>query len=200
MATVHLLHGFNVSDGGKGSVGHLSVLFEALGYDVILHNYGWTGPFFLRLKNASVVDYLKDKVKPEDHIVGHSNGCYIAWSLIEEGVKCKSVVCIQPALRRDTVWGDGVENILCLYNDKDWAVRAGQWWRYLTYLNPLSWKDPHEWGAAGYFSFTTPDERLTQWKTNDPTWKVPASGHSGIFSPKPFGFWGNEIANQVHRY
>ena len=199
MATVHLIHGFNVTDGGKGTVGHLSVLFQALGYDVKLHDYGWTGPFLLRFTNDSVVDKLKSIIKPEDHIVGHSNGCYIAYDLIEAGVECKSVVCIQPALRRDTVWGNGVKNVLCIYNDEDWAVRAGKWWRYVTYLNPWSWFQPHSWGAAGYFGFTTHDKRITHWKSNDKVWGIPASGHSEIFKPKQFGFWGNKIANWVHK-
>lgn len=190
MSTVHLIHGFNVSDGGQGSVGTFAPTLRQLGFSAKLHDYGWVGPIRLRLRNSEVVQALMDDIGPEDHILAHSNGCLIAWELLRAGLACRSVIAIQPALRRDTLWPIGVERVLCLYNDEDVAVLGARLWRY---INPVSWFNPHQWGMAGREGFSVPDPRLEQWDTLDPKHLLPVGGHSSVFRPPYRGYWAAQV-------
>lgn len=163
MKTIHLIHGFNVFDGGKGSIGSLQKYFEDAGYNVVLHNYGWVGIFRLRLVNRKTVRRIMDDIDPNnDIVIGHSNGCLVAWMIAGEGVIIDKLVCIQPALRRDTIFPHTVRHILAFYNKKDIAVFAARVFRY---INPVSWFNPHQWGMAGKSGFTRKDSRRTQINT-----------------------------------
>lgn len=175
MKKIHLIHGFNVFDGGKGSIGSLQKYFEDAGHEVELHNYGWVGILRLRLVNKKTVRNIMDKIDPDkDVVIGHSNGCLVAWMIAAEGVIIDKLVCIQPALRRDTIFPHTVRNILTLYNKKDVAVFAARIFRY---MNPVSWFHPHQWGMAGKRGFTRKDTRMKQINTLTDL-PVKCSGHT----------------------
>lgn len=185
MPTAHLIHGFNVSDGGARTVGRLRPSLEAAGWRVRLHDYGWTGPLLLRLANRRVVRELQAAIAPGDVVIGHSNGCLIAWQLAECS-RLSAVVCIQPALRRDTRW---CTPVLCLYNRHDWAVRFGRLWARLASRLTRRW---HGWGAAGASGFA-PGPNITNWDTADPSVYAPARGHSAVFQEPALTLWGSRI-------
>lgn len=184
MAT-HLIHGFNVWDGGKGSIGRLSPWMQ----EPITHDYGWTFLFRLRWVNDRTVERTLPDIKPGDVLVAHSNGCLIAWRLVMAGAPVSAVVCIQPALRRDTRWPDTLP-VLCLHNRGDWIVSLGRvWGRFVSAANP--WGSRHGWGAAGKHGFTSDQPMVVNWNTgeSDP----PATGHSGVFGQPALGHWANRI-------
>ncbi|WP_163557570.1 hypothetical protein [Halomonas sp. NO4] len=185
----HLNHGINVSDGGKGSVGSLTPYFEESGHDAILHSYGWVGFLRVRWRNETATQAIRPHVHDGDVLVGHSNGCLIAWELIEAGVKPSAVICIQPALRRDTLWPDDIP-VLCLYNQADWAVSLGRMWgRFASVANPF--RDIHGWGAAGRHGFTRGQANVTNWDTDIE--EFPARGHSGVFRRPALFYWAPNI-------
>lgn len=180
---VHLIHGFNVRDGGAGTIGRMAPHLRAAGHEVVNHSYGWVGLLGLRRRNAKVVERLLAEVKPGDAIMAHSNGCLIAWELVEAGAPLAAVVCIQPALRRDTRWARSAQ-VLCLHNPGDWVVSMGRMWgRFATRARP--WRNRHGWGAAGRHGFTSRQPNVYNWDTSDSA--APAVGHSGIF--KRLGHW-----------
>ncbi len=177
--TTHLIHGFNVSDGGVGSIGRLCRFMHR----PALHDYGWVGLIGLRSRNDEVVRRLMPQIHPGDALVAHSNGCLIAWRLVEAGAPVSCVVCIQPALRRDTRWKVPV---LCLYNRYDWVVTMGRvWGRFASVANP--WRDRHGWGVAGRHGFDHGDEN---WDTGSEDWAFPARYHSGVFNRPAVSYWG----------
>lgn len=181
----HLIHGFNVSDGGKASIGKLAPWVR----HPIRHDYGWTFLFRLRWVNEQTVEELLPSIRPGDVLIGHSNGCLICWELAQEldrrDIGLAAVVCIQPALRRDTLWPDDLP-VLCLHNDQDWIVSLGRaWGRFISAANPI--RDRHGWGAAGRHGFTAGQPLVSNLDTGscDPK----ALGHSGVFRSPALEHW-----------
>lgn|SRR5690554_1246042 len=185
--TTWLLHGFNVRDGGKDTVARLEPYLPG---PEILAPYGWVGLLRLRCVNADVIQDLARMVKPGDVVVGHSNGCLIAYELAKR-VPLSAVICINPALRRDARWPEHLR-VLCLHNSKDWVVQLGRMWARLTSYGGLY---PHGWGAAGRYGFTAGQPNVLNLDTAQNYWPRPAKGHSGLFKDRDtVAFWGGVMA------
>lgn len=186
----HLIHGFNVLDGGKGSIGRLTPWL----HDPVPHSYGWV--FLLRLRwiNDRTVEQMLPTIQSGDVLIAHSNGALIAWRLVMAGAPVSAVVCIQPALRRDTRWPEWLP-VLCLHNDDDWIVSMGRaWGRFVSVANP--WRLRHGWGAAGRYGFYAMQPMVENWDTlHGP---FPAAGHSGIFQGCALSYWAPKIARWIN--
>lgn len=191
--TTWLIHGFNVSDGGRGSIGKLE---RFLSGHVVRFSYGWTGLFRLRFTNKQAVRALLRLVKPGDVLIGHSNGALICWEVAEQmGDALGGVVVINPAMRRDTLWAKGVK-VLCIYNSKDWVVQLGRAWSRLVSLGGIT---PHGWGAAGRYGFTH-DKKVLHMDSADDHWSFPVAGHSMIFKRPALPYWAKLIRQTVNNW
>lgn len=178
----HFIHGFNVWDGGEGTLGNIAPYFD----DPVLHDYGWTFLFRLRFTNDRTVERLLKHIEPGDVLVAHSNGCLIAWQLVMAGAPVSAVICIQPALRKDTLWPENLP-VLCCHNKKDWIVNLGRvWGRLMSVTQP--WRERHGWGAAGRHGFTSRQPRVVNWDTDVGVY--PAQYHSGFFRIPARAYWG----------
>lgn len=187
--TVHLIHGFNVWDGGQGSVGKLRPFIKGT---ETLHDYGYTELFMLRCANRRAVTQILAHIKPGDFLVGHSNGGLICWELARIlKDKLGGIVVINPALRRDSLWPHEVP-VLCLHNSKDWIVQLGRAWSRLVSMGGLNF---HGWGAAGRYGFdNTNGGRVANFDTADEEiWGEPVQGHSAIFEDDAVAYWGHII-------
>jgi len=154
-------------------------------------SYGWTGLVGLPCANRRAIRKLLQRVKPGDTLVAHSNGCLIAWQAAQIlGDQLAAVVCINPALRRDTEWPAGLP-VLCLANSTDWVVQLGRIWGRL-YPDGIA---AQGWGAAGRYGFTKPNPAVSNWDTAMGWWEVPVTGHSGVFKDPAAPYWGKRIAN-----
>ena len=192
MPTVHVIHGFNVRDNGRNTTDKLLPYFRQRGYLAMDHDYGWVGPIRLRRRNARSVEEILPWIAPGDILVGHSNGCLLCWKLIEAGAPAAKVVCIQPAMKKGTVWSKSVQ-VLCLFNDKDRVMYLSYAWSRLTsFINIF--REPHDWGYAGKVGFTEAENVL-----NINTRKAvnPAKGHSGLFRPFSLAFWSHVILTWI---
>lgn len=183
----HLIHGFNVSDGGVGTVGNLRPFFA----DAVLYKIGMIGLANLRCKNKKIVDELLPHIGPEDVIVGHSNGALICHRLLQAGARPKAVVLINPALRRDTRFPRDVR-VLCLHTKGDFTVLMGRAWSRLVSLGKIR---PHGWGAAGYYGITTGQKNVINIDMGGKEWaKVRIRSHSGALKFPAVSHWGKLIA------
>lgn len=186
--TVHLIHGFNVSDGGKDTIRKMEPFIKD--NDVIAHDYGWTFLFGLRCKNAEAIQQIARRLTPGDVLAGHSNAAWIIWQLTEKYPEIISgVVVINPALRRDTLWHENIK-VMCIYNSTDIIVELGRIWARLVSFGKLNF---HGWGAAGRYGFTQDQPNVTNWDSNDGLISPPVKGHSGIFKSPAVEIWGELV-------
>ena len=188
---VALIHGFRVSDGGRGTVDRLAPILEAEGHEPLTKpfDYGWVGLIRVRLANREVVDRLL-KLAP-DAVVCHSNGAAIVWRAAQQGLALRVAILVQPALAHDACFPPAVERIQCSYNHGDWAVQLGRVWRV---VNPVSWFARHAWGAAGYYGLTACD-RAENIDTGEGP--VPAYGHSAIWQPERLCYWAPRMVESL---
>lgn len=188
---VHLIHGFNVSDGGENTVGKLEPYMKGVG-NVFPHDTGWTGLLFLKCNNEEAVAQIERFLFPGSVLIGHSNAGLIIWQLTQKYPdKIAGVILINPALRRDTQWPKGM-NVLCLHNSTDWVVQLGRMWARLVSLGGLRF---HGWGAAGRYGFDQRMPTLSNWDTASNLFgENRLKGHSGMFEDEKVKHWGKTIA------
>lgn len=174
---IHLVHGFNVSDGGKETTDKLRPYFESAGFEVTDHDYGWIGLLGVRFLNGRIAKGIREKVKAGDIGVGHSNGCAILARACEQGAPFKGLVLINPALNSDTVI-PGVEWVHVYHTNHDSPVKLASWLPF------------HQWGDMGAEGFRGQDVRYTNFNLTDHI-----QGHSEIF--QRLDVWGQVIVGNT---
>lgn len=197
-----LVHGFNVSDKGKRSIGQLlEPLQDKLpGVDVSRFGYKYTfvGRLAYRNKRASdrLAQFLSRLHWWEDFdlitLVAHSNGAVVADLAIKKSRVPAQLVAINPALRTRHAFADSWEKIMVLYSRCDWALIAGRVWSAAVRVLPWRWFRPHPWGTMGRVGYKGTDGRLINVRLSC------SMGHSGALSPETVT--ADLIAQAVNRY
>lgn len=182
---VVLLHGFNVWDGGRGSVGKLEPRLSHQ-HEVILFPYGRViNPLKVRSRNNLVARQLV-KINP-DAIIGHSNAAVIMYRAAQMGLQTKLLTFVQPALHYEAAFPDTAGRLVCLWNPNDWIVRMARM------TNPIAIFQEGTWGAAGARGMKHAHQNY-----NTAEGPFPAKGHSTIWRKKPaLDYWGEVIAYEL---
>ncbi len=178
----HLIHGFNVTDGGRGTISRLKKFFEL----PIVHDIGWIGLVSLRCRNKAIVRRMIPFISSKDVLVAHSNGALITYELIEAGAKPKAIILFNAALRRDARWPDDLL-VLNFHSSKDWVVQLARVWSRLTSLGGLT---PHGWGSAGKYGFTSNQSNVTNVDMAEDINGHAIKSHSAVFKRKHVDYWG----------
>lgn len=186
---IHLVHGFNVWDGGFKTVGKLRRYVEHL-FDVKEIKYGWTGLAGVRFKNPKVADKLV-KIANGDIGIGHSNGCAILQRAVTHGAKYEILIFINPALNKEArvPIHSSVKRVYVLYSPDDEPVK---WAKWLRKFSPLSWFDPHPWGEMGRVGYCGVDDKRYI-SINKCTGRLPSCEHSDMFNGDRIDYWGDYI-------
>ena len=147
MKTAHLVHGFNVTDGGANTTDKLRPHLESRGYRVIEHDttWGWSliaNLISVRMGNQKRAAALAQKIQTGDLLVGHSNGCLLismaCWMLAQlESTAGVRVVLFNPAMDVDTPLSPVITKALVFYTKSDRTVWTAKLLR------------GHRWGEAG---------------------------------------------------
>ncbi len=179
-----LIHGFNVGDGGRSTVGTLAPFFAGQGVVPIVINYGYFGLLQTKFRNEAIAKRVFAAVAAayksfdEVYVVGHSNGCAITHlASLLEGFKAHGFVYINPALRSDYCRGPGVSFIHVWYSPSDRAVKFARWLPFRG-----AWG---EMGAKGYSGVK--DTAIVNFdKEND--FALKSKRHSDVFdiSKRPY--------------
>lgn len=112
---VVLIHGIYTPE-GSSHVRTLQPYFEAAGFDVLVFEYGFVSALQTYFRNPGIARRLAGLMRPDDHLVCHSNGAAIAWlAMKNHNMKCLKVSLIAPALDSDKVmagatWTDVYHN------------------------------------------------------------------------------------------
>ncbi len=183
-----LVHGFNVTDGGAGSIDTLSNLLAAMNMRVKQFDYGWLFIFGVLFKNKKIAKELKAIVKPGDVGIGHSNGCALLLKAAVGGAPFKTLIFINPALESDALIPDHVEQVLVFYTHGDKAVKAAKWARI-----SIGWLfRGFQWGEMGAVGYTGKDDDNRVTNINLDKY---SHSHSGIFATAVSRNW---LVNKCH--
>lgn len=182
-----LVHGFNVHDGGKGTVGKLAPYLEAAGYDVRIFKYGWMGLISVRLFNDRLAELLADMCDEDDLLIGHSNGCCLIHQAGSHGAKFKRIVYINPALDRNAPLSPKASVLHVWHSPSDKPVA---WARFLP---DHPWGDMGAWGYQGKF-----DPRITNFN-KETCYRVSSREHSDVFTGERLKFFGPMIVANIDR-
>jgi len=174
---VILVHGFNVSDGGRGTTGQLSRLMEKTGlFEVIEFSTGWRGLLGVRISNKRRAQQLASKIKPNDIVIGHSDGCNLADQALHElsSLHPSKVGCVyfNPALDRDTALAPIASKCLVFHTDSDKIVWLSRWLAF------------HPWGEMGMKGYRATKPCLHDSRYRNISYESIGHnhlGHSGVF-------------------
>lgn len=183
---VVIIHGIHVTD-PHASVGRLAPAFKAIGWPVVVYDYGRITALQARRKNVEVVDALERVVRPGAVLVGHSNGALIAWMFANRGHPLSGAVLINPALRRDARFPPWVRWIHVYHNRGDRAVALSR----LFFARP--------WGAMGQLGPSYDDPRLATIDCAHRDGLPRVWGHNAILRDPCVGPWSRAIAKRAEQ-
>ena len=177
MANIVVGHGFNVGDGGEGTVGTLIKPLEDAGHKVYRASYGWLGLIGVLFFNRSISSVIAG-MNPDNAIgIGHSNACALLVRAAQQGAKYKKLILINPALKADIEFPDTVEEVFVIHNKGDFAVKAAKWLRRAVgffFPNFL-------WGEMGNTGYIGTQGKVKNWSRSELV-----SGHSAVFNERWF--------------
>lgn len=190
-----LIHGFNVFDGGRATVGRLRPFFADRKVPYLMVNYGWFGIGRTYVKNDNVARRVAGACRTAREldqnrpiiVVGHSNGCAITWlAAREHGVEIDRAVFINPALDEDAVIPPGIRSLHVWHSPDDKPVA---WSRKLPF---------HPWGNMGAIGYQGPaDERVENFDKQSGYRAASSKAHSDVFSDELLPFFGPLIAGRA---
>ena len=185
-------HGFNVGDGGTGSVDKLKPYFKNLGYDIYDFDYHWVFLLGVRFFNSffakrmvQLTKNLRQNLYTEIVICGHSNGCAISWRAAKMGAYIDKLVLINPALNNDVDFPKQIKKIHVWFSPSDPYVKLARWLIF------------HTWGNCGSTGWKgKPDSRVTNFNKEE-DFEVISKTHSDVFSDEKIKYFGPIIAQKI---
>ena len=159
-------------------------LFEAAGVRVFYPDYGWIYGVGTGLFNPHIVGTIATYIDPDDVLICHSNGCAIAYEIMQTRKPMAGAVFINAALDPRIIRPDTVGWIDVHYNAGDDATVAAK------FANDLGLVDK-DWGEAGHVGYIGSDPLVRTFNDGSPPSALPPlSGHSDWFTPAKFALWG----------
>jgi hypothetical protein len=189
--SVHLVHGFNIRDGGARTTDLIAPYFEKHGFTPVEQDYGFLFLLGAWACNSRIARRIAKDVCPGDIGCGHSNGCAILTRAADAGAPFEGLVLINPALDADIKFAPQLKWIHVYANKDDGAVK---WAELIPHRLNKRWGDM---GARGYVG---KDARVTTVFTHqDQGLEFPiVAGHSDVFHYMPT--WGDFIAAKAAGY
>lgn len=166
MSTVYLVHGFNVKDGGRASVGRLRRGLQARGHEVRMIKYGFMQRLRVRGCTDGVAHTIASLIPPYSNVVAHSNGANVINRAAELGASFNRVWLINPALDDDIA-------LPRTHKVHVFHAPSDPWTRLARFI-PFS-----DWGRQGQIGYTGDSPRYTN--TNLDALTGREVKHSGIF-------------------
>jgi hypothetical protein len=197
---VHLIHG--IHSGRGGATAALRPYFERAGFECAVYDYGWATGIFSRFKNNTRARTIARQVRPDDILLGHSNGGTLAY-MVEEIVPVAGMILIHPALDEDVSFprAQWVDVYHC---EKDHVVEASEALGLFDGFGVFGFLK-HPYGRLGNCGYRGPDrhvasiddERLTIDLAQIGERLPPVTGHGTMFEPTHIDAWGAYYARRA---
>jgi len=185
---IHLIHGIR-------SVGQVSVdeLVPYLtGFEIAYPDYGYILELETKIVNSIIVGAILPYVATDDVLVGHSNGCAVAFEVMSRLNKVGGAVFINAALRQDVVRPPSCPWIDVYFNAGDQITELAAVGARLGIVDGL-------WGEMGHAGYDGPDPQITNIDCCDERNMPMVWGHSAIFEKKNISAWGPYIAERIRK-
>jgi pimeloyl-ACP methyl ester carboxylesterase len=179
---VILIHGAEFRKKSRGNMRRLAPSFRAAGFCTIIPTYGFLPALLLGIfpwLDERIAESLSGFIRPEDILVGHSNGATLSY-LISKRVPVLGAVLINAALEADLI--PNAKFVHVYYNAGDIVTKISEWLPF------------HIWGDMGGKGFKGVDERVVNVdQSNTPGLPV-LDGHSDVFSVGKCRAWARFMA------
>jgi hypothetical protein len=183
---IFLLHGIHT--GGPSWIEGFIPYLDPLA--VVYPDYGWILGAETRVVNPIVVGCLKPFIQPNDVLICHSNGCAIAYDLMNAGIKMAGAVFVNGALEQKITRPAGVGWIDVYWNSGDDITEAAKIGACLGIDDPV-------WGEMGHAGYLGTDPKITNTNCGATPGLPALSGHSDMGTPAKFAAWGPFVAQRV---
>ncbi len=186
---VLLIHGFNVWDGGRKSIGELRGYFAAANIPYHILKYGHFGLRDTRTKNDNVARQVTNFIKNSNEpviVIGHSNGCAITHLAMDlYGAQPAHCVYINPALKRALIHHK-CPSYDVWHSPSDKPVKWAKW---------LPNQRFRPWGIMGAFGADAPHHTDVINYNKETDFDVSSETHSDVFSTEKLSYFGPLIVS-----
>ena len=186
---IHFIHGIRTEPTSpvKGLVPYL----VAAGLEVTYPDYGFELAIETRVVNAMIEGTLLHYIKPGDILIGHSNGCAIAYHLLLLGAPAAGAVFINGALETSIIRPGAQCGFIDVYwNPGDTVTEIAKLGAQLGIYDSM-------WGELGHSGYQGKDPNITSFNCGATTSMPVVSGHSDFFTPNNLKVWGPFLANRL---
>jgi hypothetical protein len=177
---IHLIHGIHTEPTSqvKGLIGYL---LEA-GFEVAYPEYGYELALETRVVNSMLVGTLLPYIKPGDILIGHSNGCAIAYHLMLLGAPAEGAIFINGALETNIIRPGTCKWIDVYSNQGDTLTEAAMLGARLGLVDSV-------WGELGHLGYTGKDPLIPNYFCDKTPGMPVVLGHSDFFTPAKLKAW-----------
>lgn len=187
---IHLIHGIHTV--GVSPVQGLIPYLKDAGFDVKYPDYGYILGVETRIANPLICGSLMPYISPDDILIGHSNGCAIAYDLLSRrGVKVAGAVFINAALEQSIAalapWID------VYFNPGDDITEAARFGAAIGITDT-------NWGMMGHAGYNGKDPAITNFNCGSTPQMPKVSGHSDFFTPNNLAAWAPFLIGRVRAH
>lgn len=183
---IHLIHGIHT--GGPSPVQGLVPYLRLAGFDVRYPDYGYVLGIETRLGNPMIVGSILPYVGPDDILIGHSNGCAIAYDILQKGAKVAGAIFINAALEQSikplAPWTD------VYFNPGDDITEAARIASMVGIADPV-------WGEMGHAGYNGKDPSITNVNCGSTPGLPVVCGHSDFFTPSKLPPWASFLIDRI---
>jgi hypothetical protein len=183
---IHLIHGIHTE--GESPVEGLIPFLDPL--SVKYPDYGYILGVETRIVNPIIVGALRSYIEPGDIIIGHSNGCAVAYDLMRTGAPIAGMVFINAAVEQTIVRQAPTKWIDIYFNPGDEITEAAKLGKQLGITDPV-------WGEMGHAGYKGTDPAIINFNCGATVGLPIVSGHSDFFTPSKLAKWGPFLADRI---
>ncbi len=197
---VHLIHGIHSERGGATAL--LRPYFARAGFECAVYDYGWATGILSRFKNNARARTIARQVRPDDILVGHSNGGTLSW-MVQDIVPVAGLVLIHPALDEDIEF-PRAQWVDVYHGERDHVVEMSEALGFFDGLGIFGFLK-HPYGRLGRVGYrgrdrhvaSIDDEKLTIDLAQIGERLPPVTGHCEMFEPTHIDAWGEYYARRA---
>lgn len=185
---VHLIHGIHTE--GPSPVENLIPYLVTEGFETFYPDYGFILGVETRIVNPIIRGALMPYIGSQDVIIGHSNGCAVAYDLMCAGQKLSGAVLVNAALEQTITRPAGVPFIDVYFNPGDEITEAAKIAEQLGIVDPV-------WGEMGHAGYNGLDSSIHNINCATTPGMPTVLGHSAFFDPINITAWGPFLAKRL---